>query len=398
MASGQRMHIVHIITRFIRGGADENTQLTCNYQARTGYEVTLITGKSWDAQMRDGLDPHVRFIVLPSMVRPVSLISDVVSLVQLYALLRRLKPDLVHTHTSKAGFVGRLAAWLAGVPTLVHGVHILPFTNESPLRGLGYLWLEWICGHLTHAFVHVSHGMQEECLKNGIGIRALHVVAESGMDIGRFRNAPTPEDALQLLQSPIGDADAPFVILSLAALEARKGIPQFLNVFRRIVDQRPNSLLLLAGEGSQRGDIEAHVRLLALSRHVRMLGHRNDPERLLSIADVLIICSEREGLPRASVQAAIAGVPVVSTALPGIEAVIRHNERGFVVPVGDLDGMESAILQLIDEPALRASMRARLAAADFSDWAIERMIEKLEAVYVSLTQRKGEVPPVRVSP
>ena len=379
--SKRGMHVVHIITRFIRGGADENTQLTCNHQASAGYEVTLIVGNECDPEMRNGLDPRVQFIALPSMVQPVSPISDAISLIRIYTLLRRLKPDLVHTHTSKAGVIGRLAAAFSRVPKIVHGVHILSFTNESPMRRVSYLWLERICGVYTHAFVHVSTGMREECLRNGVGSGAVHAVAESGIEIARFRNPPPPADACNLLRSPIGSTKRPFVILSLAALERRKGQRQFLKVFRLIVEQRPNSILLLAGDGSERSEVEADVRRLGLSRHVRLLGYRDDPERLLAVADLFIVSSHREGLPRAAVQAAIAGVPIISTALPGISSIVHDNETGFVVPIDRLDDMEPLIRRLIDEPSLRMRMHTSLTGIDFSAWAIDRMIEKIDAVY-----------------
>jgi glycosyltransferase involved in cell wall biosynthesis len=384
------MHIVHIITRFIRGGADENTQLTCNHQASAGYEVTLIVGKECDPQMRDGLDPRVQFITLPSMVHSVSPFSDAISLVRICMLLCRLKPDLVHTHTSKAGVIGRLAAVFSRVPKIVHGVHILAFTNESPIRRLSYLWLERLCGVYTHAFVHVSTGMREECLRNGVGSGAVHAVAESGIDIGRFRNPLPPADAANLLHSPIGSPERPFVILSLAALERRKGHRQFLKVFRMVVEQRPNSILLLAGDGSERSAIEAEVRRLRLSRHVRILGYRDDPERLLAIADLFVISSNREGLPRAAVQAGIAGVPIISTALPGISSIVHDNETGFVVPIDRLEDMDPIIRRLIDEPSLRVRMHVSLGAIDFSAWAIERMIEKIDVVYAWLGRETRE--------
>jgi glycosyltransferase involved in cell wall biosynthesis len=392
------VHVVHIITRFIRGGADENTQLTCNYQACAGYKVTLIVGKKWDPQMRNGLDSRVHFITLPSMVRSVSPISDAISLLRIGALLSRLKPDLVHTHTSKAGVIGRLAAVFCGVPRIVHGVHILPFTDESPMRRISYLWLERICGVFTHAFVHVSTGMREECLKNGVGNGAVHAVAESGIDIGRFRNPSPPVDMFDLLQSPIGSAKRPFVVVSLAALERRKGHRHLVKVFRMVVEQRPNSILLLAGDGSERSEVEAEVRRLGLSRHVKILGHRDDPERLLAIADVFVISSNREGLPRAAVQAAIARVPIISTALPGISSIVHENETGFVVPIGRLEDMEPLIRRLIDEPSLRNRMRARLGAVDLSAWATERMIEKIDAVYAWLAQESREAIVRKISP
>lgn len=375
------MRIVHIITRFICGGADENTLLTCNYQARAGYDVTLIVGKTWAAQMRAGLDSRVQFVVIPSLCQSIAPVSDLVSLAQMYRVLRRLKPSLVHTHTSKAGIIGRVAARLAMVPRIVHGVHILAFTNETFFKRNGYRLLEKLCAHFTDAFIHVSGGMRNECLRYGIGPGSIHVVAESGMDVERFRRGLPPLDAMEILRSPVDSSERPFVILSLAALEFRKGQRRFLAVLRKIVDRHANTVLLLAGEGSERNEILARATELGLAAHVRLLGFRNDPECLLACADVLAVCSEREGLPRAIVQAGIAGVPIVTTALPGVDIVVRDGETGFVVPIDDLAPMQSAIIRLTEEPDLRERMRANLRAADFSAWAVERMTEKIDSVY-----------------
>ena len=164
-------------------------------------------------------------------------------------------------------------------------------------------------------------------------------------------------------------------------------------MFRTVVEHRPNSILLLAGDGGARSEIEAEVRRLGLSHHVKILGYRDDPERLLAIADLFVISSNREGLPRAAVQAGIAQVPIVSTALPGINSIVHPNETGFVVPVGHLEGMEPLIRRLIDEPSLRTHMRECLGAVDFSAWAIERMIEKIDAVYAWLAGETRERAP-----
>lgn len=381
------IRIVHVMTRLIRGGADENTQLTCNHQARAGHDITLVVGGEWEPSMRKGLDANVRFLVIPSMIRRIAPAGDWVTLLRLFLLFRRLSPDLVHTHTSKAGILGRLAAVAAGVPKIVHSVHILPFINVSPLAKLAYVVMERICGSFTHAFLHVSGNMREECLKHGIGRSSLHAVAESGMETERFRSAAIPHDGSELLKSPIG-AGRPFVLLMIAVLERRKGQRNFLKVFERIVATHPNSVLLLAGDGVERDMIEGEVERRGLKQHVRLLGYRRDPECLLAIADCVVICSQREGLPRVAVQAALAQVPIVSTALPGIEATVTHGKTGFIVPLDEIASMEGAILQLIEDPALTAAFRRLSAAQDFSAWSVESMMTKILGAYADIMSKR----------
>ena len=363
--------------------------LTCNGQAAAGYQVTLIVGDEHSEVMRAALDPRVDFVVEPGLTRSIDPRRDLAALFRLWRRFRLSRTDIVHTHTSKAGIIGRLAARLAGVPLIVHGVHILPFVNVSRAETMAYTWLERFCGAFTDAFVHVSAGMRDACLAGRVGPRANHVVAESGMDVARFRGAALPEDAETLRASPVGIEEPAFLLLSMAALEPRKGQRAFLHVLRSIVDVRPNVRLLIAGEGADRQAIEAAAEALGLAAHVVLLGHRRDPERLLAIADAVVICSSREGLPRVAVQAAIAGTPIVTTALPGIEAVVADGRTGFIVPVDRLDLMAAPILELIDDPAIRARMGAALGERDYSAWDAERMVGSIERVYEAARARRG---------
>jgi glycosyltransferase involved in cell wall biosynthesis len=388
---------VHIITRFIRGGADENTQITCNLQAEAGDEVTLIVGGEWEASMKASLHPAVEFIVVPTLQRSVSPQRDLASTWSIYRHLKKIKPDLVHTHTSKAGIVGRLAAVMAGTPYIVHGVHILPFANVSRTEEIVYTGLERLCGAFTHAFVYVSANLRDDCVERRLGRSAQHIVAPSGMDVGRFATALPSDDAAMLRASPVGAAETPFVLLMAAALEERKGQLRFLKVLREIVDERPNVVLLMAGDGVERPAIEAEIDRLGLHAHARVLGFRKDLERLLALSDVALVCSRREGLPRVAVQAAIAGVPIVTTALPGIDTVVTDNEGGYVVPVDDLSAMKAPILKLIDEPRTRARFHAHLKSQDYTPWTAERMVETIGEVYRDLQARSGKVPALQSS-
>jgi glycosyltransferase involved in cell wall biosynthesis len=235
----------------------------------------------------------------------------------------------------------------------------------------------------------VSPAMQDECRRRRIGSAAIHVVAESGMDIGRYANAQQPEDAQDLLKSPVGPDQKPFVLLNVARLEKGKGQRELLNAVRHIVEQHSNIVLLLAGEGQDRKAIEQEISSLGLEKHVRLLGHREDVERLLAIADVFSFASQNEGLPRSLVQAAIANVPIITTALPGVERLISHGKTGLIVPIGDTAGIGAAVLRLISNKELRARMKQELAARDYEPWAADTMCQKIDHAY-SIVHCKSE--------
>jgi glycosyltransferase involved in cell wall biosynthesis len=373
------MRIAHVLTRLLHGGSEETTIATCIAQTREGHQVYLIHGRDYiDDHCTELAGHNIKSIKIDNLVQPIRFWDDVVALCQLTSVLRGLGLDVVHTHQSKAGILGRMAARLAGVPIIVHGVHILAFVDVSRWRALAYVAAERFCGNFTHLFIHVSPQMREECEKRSIGSRAQHVIIESGMDVDRFRNGKPPHDGLDLLESPTGSDVKPFVILFLGALEKRKGHAHFLPVFKDVVSERSNTILLIAGEGEQRHEVGNDIQRLNLNSHVRLLGFRSDPESLLAISDVLIICSEREGLPRAALQAAIAGVPILTTPLPGIEAIVRQWETGSV---SNLVDFKSALLRLIDEPGLRLRMKKNLQMMNYTAFDNESMTRKIQIAY-----------------
>jgi glycosyltransferase involved in cell wall biosynthesis len=386
------MRIVHIITRLIRGGADENTLLSCNGQAEMGHEVHLIYGCEASDAMVNRLHPSVRPHQIRALRRPVTPVTDAWATMQTATLLRRIQPEIVHTHTSKAGAIGRLAARMASVPGVVHGIHILPFVNVGRAERLAYLAAERLLAPVTKAFVNVSDGMMETALANGIGTAPKHVVVPSGMDIERFQRAqPVPlDDVARAFHCDVADASRLKLLVMTAALEPRKRVREFIDVFARIHESEPRAALAVLGEGRERESISAYVHALDLTTCVALPGFRNDVERWVARADVCVLASEREGLPRAVVQYVLAGKPVVSTALPGLDAVVKHNLSGFLVPTDRLDDMIQPICALLSEPSLAASMSREARAIDLSRWSTRYMVDRLDDLYRSVLQQ-GQV-------
>jgi len=370
--------IVHVITRFIDGGADENTLLTCNHQARAGDAVWLVHGAAVSRRMLDQLDPAVGALRLPSLVREISPLKDLAALVRLARLFRRIRPDVVHTHTSKAGIVGRLASLAVPRARVFHGVHILPFVAApAPVR-LVYIALERLAALRTRAFIDVSPEMRALCLKYRIGRPERHFVVPSGMEIARFR-AAVPAPDLAALRARLG----PRAVLAgyLAALEPRKRHRALIEALAPVLAAEPDVHLALAGDGHERPAVEALVAERGLGTRVHVLGFRDDPERVIAACDFCLFASLREGLPRAVVQYAAAGKATLATSLPGIEIVLRDGENGYVVAPDDMAGLARRFAELARDAATRKAMAAASATLDLSDWEAAAMARRIEAIY-----------------
>ena len=237
----------------------------------------------------------------------------------------------------------------------------------------------------------VSEGMRDVGLAHRVGPPERHVVIPSGMDLRRFAEAEPI--AAQEIQAAFGRGtplpDDAQLLVMVSALEVRKRVLEFLDVLATIHAHRPNVFLVVLGEGGERGRILDRAEALGIADRVALLGYRDDVERWIAAADVCVLASEREGLPRAVVQYVLAGRPVVATALPGIERLVKHGTSGFLVPPDRLPLLAPALEQLLEDPHLAASFRQAALALDLSSWSVDRMVGQLDAVYAHVLTGKA---------
>lgn len=382
------LRIAHVITRLINGGADENTVISCNQAVRSGHDVILVHGAQTRPEILATVDERVKIVELPSLVRPIAPLGDMKALGDLVRTFHRLRPDVVHTHTSKAGILGRVAARVASVPVVVHGVHIVPFANVRQFETFAYLRAERAVQGMTHAFIDVSPGLRDLCVKAGVGAADRHHVVESGFDLSRFRAAVRPEDWRDLLRLEPDDPRPP-VVLMLAVFEARKRHLELLERLPRIVARFPRVRFVFAGDGTLRDAIDARIRTLGIERNVILTGFHRHPEQLIALADICLLASAREGLPRVLMQYLAGGKPAIATDLPCIDEVLRHDVNGLVARSDDLDGLADAVVALLDDPARRARLARGAATTELSEWDMARMGERLEAVYADVIRERA---------
>jgi glycosyltransferase involved in cell wall biosynthesis len=376
----QPLTIVHVITRLLLGGAEENTVSTCLHQAACGHRVTLVHGPGANPIWASRFGDRIRFVGVEALVHPISPPADFHALRDLHRLYRELQPDVVHTHESKAGIVGRVAAAVAGVPLIVHTIHIAPFEAVSRGKRRLYIEAERACARISHLLIAVSRGMQQAYLDANIGGDVPIPVIHSGMSLERYSQAvPTPD-----WRRRIGGwhgSERPRFILKIAAFEDRKRQLPLLRAMAEGLRERDNICLLFAGDGPHRPRCEKEARALGIADKVRFLGHDPAPWELVALADVCVHAAEREGLPRSAVQAIAGGKPLVVASLPGIEEIITDYVNGIIARPDDLADLAAKLFNLLDSPDRLARLQHGARSTDVSSWEEERMGRRIDRAY-----------------
>jgi glycosyltransferase involved in cell wall biosynthesis len=374
------LRIVHVITRLINGGADENTVHSCNWAARAGHRVLLLHGRAVHPEITAKIDPRVERIMIFELEHAISPVADARALWALVRRFREFGPNVVHTHTSKAGILGRVAARVVRVPVIIHGVHIVPFINVGFAQRMFYLAAERLVASVTSAFINVSEGMRDICVEARVGTLDRHHVVHSGFEVERFRNAQPADDWRELLRlAP--DSERPPVLLMMAALETRKRHLEFLEHFVALVRQFPDVRLVLAGDGPLRAEIASKIGALGIEDNVIFAGFRQDPERLIALADICLLSSMREGLPRVVIQYLAGRRPCVVADLPGLQEVVKHGANGLVVSSSDLAGLVEATVGLLRDAERRAELARGAASTDLSSWDVTLMGQRIDSIY-----------------
>jgi glycosyltransferase involved in cell wall biosynthesis len=378
------MRIVHVITRLIVGGAQENTLLSCQGQHDRGHDVTLLTGPAIgpEGSLLDRARGHgYRVEVVDEMRRAIHPARDVRTYRALKRRLRELRPDVVHTHSSKAGIVARWAAHAAGDAAIVHTIHGLAFTASTRRSvNTAYRLLERWTAPITDRIVCVADAMRDQSLAGGVGRPDQYVTVYSGMDTAPFLNPPVPRAQVR---RQLGLADDHVVVGTIARLFHLKGHDDLLALAPDLCRRFPLLRFLWVGDGLLRTQFERRIADLDLRDRFVLTG-LVPPERvpeLTAAMDVLAHPSRREGLARALPQGALCGCPTVTYDVDGNREGLIHGTTGYALPPFDVPRFGEALSSLLTDADLRQRMGAagRAFAAGRFDTAV--MVDALERVY-----------------
>jgi len=381
------MRITHVITRLIVGGAQENTIASVlGLRHKPGLEVNLVAGPSLgpEGSLESLLSDYPGLLTtLPQLVRPLHPWKDGLALRRLTGYFRAHLPDIVHTHSGKAGILGRLAAVRARVPIIIHTIHGPSFGPfQSPLANSLFRAAERYAGKVTTHFVVVSAAMMEQYLDAGVGHPAQYTKIFSGFPLEPFLTATNDLH----FRATLGIAADDIVIGKIARLCELKGHDQLLAITPSLASSCPRVRLLLVGDGPWRDRLKTQVRTLGLERRVIFAGLVPPAEvpRLLGIMDVLVHLSLREGLPRALPQALAAGRPVVAYDADGAREVCLDNETGFLLGSGDLPGLRERLLRLARDPGLRDRLGRCGQHFVRQRFSAQQMVDDLHRLYLRL--------------
>jgi glycosyltransferase involved in cell wall biosynthesis len=381
------LKIIHVITRLIVGGAQENTVATVlGLRAKPGAEVKLISGPTSGAEgsmeSQFSNDPEMLSIV-SELVRAVHPLKDFHALRKLEQIFRDEKPDIVHTHSGKAGILGRLAAKRAGVPVILHTIHGPSFGNfQNKLSNFIFRSAEKKAARATTHFVVVADAMKTQYLAAGIGQPEQYTKIFSGFPLAPFLSAKNDLE----LRKTLGIAPGDFVVGKIARLFKLKGHDDLFAVAPELVRRNPKIKFLLVGDGEWRGRFEQLAKSSGLEKHFIFAGlvPPSEVPKYVGVMDALVHLSLREGLPRALPQALAAGKPVVAYDCDGAREVCVENETGFLVPPGHHAHLASKLFRLSREKLLCERLGKCGQQFVRENFVVGKMVDDIYNLYLKL--------------
>ncbi len=378
------MKIVHVITRLIVGGAQENTLLTCEGMYRCGHDVTLITGPSPGPEgslMPRAQSGGYRVIVESNLVRNVHPWQDAQAYWRLRQIFRELQPDVVHTHSSKAGIVGRAAAWSVKVPLIVHTIHGLPFhPYQSPMTNAAWVFLERFAARRCHKIVCVAEAMKRQAMACGVGQPEQFITIYSGMDLQPFLH---PQEHRITVRKKLGIGTDRLVLGTIARLQPLKGHDDILAVADTLLRAEPRLTFLWIGDGVFRPRFTAQIEKAGWKNHFILSG-LVPPEQipnLIPAMDIMVHPSYREGLPRSVVQGMLEQVPAIVYDCDGAGEICIADETGILVKTGDRQALKTAILHLAQHSALRNKLGTKAQTLAQAKFDADIMVKQLLRLY-----------------
>jgi glycosyltransferase involved in cell wall biosynthesis len=389
-----RTKILRVIARLNMGGpALHVAYLTAGLRER-GYDTTLVAGtlargEDSMAFVAEGLGVDV--VSIPELGREISPLRDVFATIRLAALIRRERPEILHTHTAKAGTVGRVAALLAGrarPPIVVHTFHGHVLRGYfGPVRSRLFLLLErWLARHTT-TLIAVSPQVRDDLVALGVAAPEKFTVVRLGIELEERVGAEA--DGRDETRRYLGIPPDRFAVGWVGRMTAVKRTDDVLDGFKRLRAQGVDAMLCLVGDGPDRAGLERRAHELGIIKDTLFLGYQEDVGPLYAAFDALVLPSGNEGTPVSVIEALAAGTPVVATRVGGVPDVVRDGEDGFLVELGESEEFAERLAELARDPALRERLGAAGRARVLPRYAVERLVDDIDRLYRALLSEAG---------
>jgi glycosyltransferase involved in cell wall biosynthesis len=392
--SDKRIKILRVIARLNMGGPALHVAYLTEGLTRRGYDTTLVAGslaRGEDSMAFVANARGVEVVQIDELGREISPLRDLMATIRLARLIRKERPQILHTHTAKAGTVGRVAARLAGSrkpPIVVHTFHGHVLRGYfGPVRTLLFRLLErWLAAGTT-ALIAVSPQVRDDLVSLGVAPRERFVVIRLGIELDE-RVAPE-EDGRGESRRYLGIPGDRFAVGWIGRMTAVKRTDDVLIAFKSLRDSGVDAVLCMVGDGPDRLPLEQRAQELGVARDTVFLGYQEDVAPFYAAFDVLVLPSGNEGTPVTVIEALAAERPVVATRVGGVPDVVRDGEDGFLVEAGATEDLADRLGRLARDPALRARMGKKGRERVLPRYAVERLVDDVDELYRSLLSAGG---------
>ncbi|HDH51780.1 MAG TPA: glycosyltransferase family 1 protein [Nitrospirae bacterium] len=380
--------ILRIIARLNIGGPAIHVILLADELDRLGYETVLVKGSEGAAEgnMMDLAEAKgIKPVVIPELGREIGIKNDLKAFYKLYRLIRKEKPDIVHTHTAKAGTLGRIAARLAGVPVILHTFHGHVLTGYfGRCRSWVFILIEKILALITTRLITLSEELKRELIDMGIGKEDKFEVIPLGLELEPFLDAERHKGRFK---NELGLSAETAVIGIVGRLVPVKRHKLFLDM-AKMIDSQADIKFVIVGDGELRKELEDYAEKLGIADEVIFTGFRRDLPEIYAGLDIVVLTSKNEGTPVSIIEAMAAARPVVATNVGGVPSLVKDGVTGLLVKPGDTDSLSDAVARLIKDPHLRQDMGREARSRVFPSYDISELVGRINVLYSSLRDKK----------
>ncbi len=397
----KKIKTFHIITRLDKGGSADSTLLTTLLLDHNKYEVFLAHGLTLESDMsseesnavEQSLDlarsKGVKLLTIPSLVRRISIINDIRALYNIYRILKRIRPHIVHTHTSKAGALGRLAAYLARTPIIVHTPHGHVFNDYyGPFMTMLFVLAERNLSFVTDKIIAITEQEREEHLAVGVSSKEKYAIIHSGVALDWLMNASFEIDSGKRKFGIPQDCNVVGVVGRLVPI---KGHKYLVTAAKKIIEKSRNTVFVFVGDGHLQSELEEQAESIGIRNNIIFTGWRKNVPEIICLFDMLVLPSLNEGMGRVLIEGMALGKPIVASNVGGIINIVKNGENGILLPPKDPNALEDAILQLINNRDLAEKMGKKGRAMVLPEFSSSFMAKRTDDLYQSLLNNKRAV-------
>lgn len=375
----KKIKVCTIITKLELGGAQKIALSLCKNINKEVFETFMICGCGGMLDKQANEECKVFFV--KDLVRQISPIKDLKALISIYKILKKEKPDIVHTHSSKAGIIGRIAAKLAKIHFIIHAIHGFAFNDyQNILKKYLYIILEKFCAKLSNALVVECEQTKIKGLKYNIGTERKYINIKLGVDLDKFKNYSQGKQ----LRKELSIQDDEILVSTIGPFKPQKNLSDFIKMAHIVNKQNKKIKFVITGDGVLRKELEKLIKILKLEKTVFLIGWRTDIANILYSSDIFSMTSLWEGMPVVSINAMYCGIPMVVNAVDGQIDIVKDGITGFLIKPGNIQQMANKILLLALNENLRLSFSKESKKCIDNTYTTEYMIKQHEQLYLSI--------------